>query len=159
MPGHPWYALIQADDSAADAPLADMAEAALAAAVADGVALDVVVAQSVDQAGKLWALRENISEAQRREGPNIKHDISLPVSAIPAFMVECGAELAARISGIAPGGVRTPGRRQPALQPVRARGRGRGVVPGERGAPRTGSSTTWSRVAAEASARSTAWDN
>ena len=35
---------------------------------------------------QLWALRENISEAQRREGPNIKHDISLPVSAIPAFI-------------------------------------------------------------------------
>ncbi len=99
LPGHPWYALIQADDSAADAPLADMAEASLAAAVADGVALDVVVAQSVDQAGKLWALRENISESQRREGPNIKHDISLPVSAIPEFMVECGAELARAFPG------------------------------------------------------------
>jgi FAD/FMN-containing dehydrogenase len=94
LPGHPWYVLIQADDSAADAPLAAMAEAALASAVADGSALDAVVAQSVDQAGKLWALRENISEAQRREGPNIKHDISLPVSAIPAFLAECDAALA-----------------------------------------------------------------
>ena len=94
LPGHPWYVLIQADDSAADAPLTAMAEAALAAAVADGTALDGIVAQSVDQAGKLWALRENISEAQRREGPNIKHDISLPVSAIPAFLAECDAALA-----------------------------------------------------------------
>ncbi len=94
LPGHPWYVLIQADDSAADASLAAMAETALADAVADGTALDAVVAQSVDQAGKLWALRENISEAQRREGPNIKHDISLPVSAIPAFLAECDAALA-----------------------------------------------------------------
>jgi FAD/FMN-containing dehydrogenase len=94
LPCHPWYVLIQADDSAADAPLTAMAEAALAAAVGDGIALDVVVAQSVDQAGKLWALRENISEAQRREGPNIKHDISLPVSAIPDFLDQCGAALA-----------------------------------------------------------------
>src|SRR4030095_5930602 len=94
LPGHPWYVLIQADDSAADAPLAAMAEAALASAVADGSALDAVVAQSVAQAGKVCALRENISEAQRREGPNIKHDISLPVSAIPEFLAECDAALA-----------------------------------------------------------------
>ena len=61
-------------------------EAALAAAVEAGHASDAVVAQSEDQAARLWALRENISEAQRREGPNIKHDIALPVSAIPAFL-------------------------------------------------------------------------
>jgi FAD/FMN-containing dehydrogenase len=94
LPGHRWYVLVQADDSAADAPLTAMAEAALAAAVNDEVALDAVVAQSVEQSGKLWSLRENISEAQRREGPNIKHDISLPVSAIPEFLVECDAALA-----------------------------------------------------------------
>jgi FAD/FMN-containing dehydrogenase len=95
LPGHPWYVLIQADDSAADAPLTAMTETALAEAVADGVARDAVVAQSVEQAGKLWSLRENISESQRREGPNIKHDISLPLSAIPAFIAECGAALGA----------------------------------------------------------------
>jgi len=99
LPGHPWYVLIQADDSAADTPLMTMAETALAEAAADGVARDAVVAQSVEQAGKLWALRENISESQRREGPNIKHDISLPLSAIPAFMAECGAALAAAFPG------------------------------------------------------------
>jgi FAD/FMN-containing dehydrogenase len=95
LPGHPWYVLIQADDSASDAPLMAMAEAALVTAVVERIAVDVVVAQSGDQAEKLWSLRENISEAQRREGPNIKHDISLPVSAIPAFMDECGSALAA----------------------------------------------------------------
>jgi len=94
LPGHPWFVLVQADDSAADAPLAALAEAALADAVGDDIALDAVVAQSVDQAEKLWSLRENISEAQRREGPNIKHDISLPVSAIPEFLAECDAALA-----------------------------------------------------------------
>jgi len=93
MPGHPWYALVQADEGAPDAPLPALVESALAAAAEAGVAADAVVAQSVDQAHRLWALRENISEAQRREGPNIKHDISLPVSAIPAFMDECGGAL------------------------------------------------------------------
>ena len=76
-----------------------MAEAGLAAAVAEETVRDVVVAQTLEQAGKLWALREFISEGQRREGPNIKHDISLPVSAIPAFLQECGAALAAAFPG------------------------------------------------------------
>jgi FAD/FMN-containing dehydrogenase len=99
LPGHPWYVLVQADDSAADAPLAALAEAALMSAVSDAIALDAVVAQSGDQAGKLWSLRENVSEAQRREGPNIKHDISLPVSAIAEFLPECDAALAAAFPG------------------------------------------------------------
>jgi FAD/FMN-containing dehydrogenase len=99
LPGHAWYVLIQADDSAASTALAAVAEGALEAAVSDGIAQDVVIAQSVDQAARLWSLRENISEAQRREGPNIKHDISLPVSAIPAFVVECDARLLTTFPG------------------------------------------------------------
>ncbi|MEO8507224.1 MAG: FAD-binding oxidoreductase [Betaproteobacteria bacterium] len=99
LAGHPWYALIQADDSAADAPLAALVEAALAGAVESAIAADAVVAQSGEQATRLWALRENISEAQRREGPNIKHDISLPVSVIPFFMDACGAALLSAFPG------------------------------------------------------------
>jgi FAD/FMN-containing dehydrogenase len=99
LPGHPWYVLVQADDSAADAPLAALTEAALMGAVGDEIALDAVVAQSGDQAARLWSLRENISEAQRREGPNIKHDISLPVSAVPDFLSECDVALAETFPG------------------------------------------------------------
>jgi FAD/FMN-containing dehydrogenase len=99
LEGHPWYALVQADDSAADAPLAALVESAIGVAIEDGIAQDAVVAPSGDQASRLWALRENISEAQRKEGPNIKHDISLPVSAIPAFLRECDAALLAAFPG------------------------------------------------------------
>ena len=76
-----------------------MVEAALAGAADAGTIADAVVAQSVAQATQLWALRENISEAQRREGPNIKHDISLPVSAIPMFMAASEVVLAAAFPG------------------------------------------------------------
>ncbi len=99
LAGHPWYALVQADDSAGDAPLPELVEATLASAVEAGIAADAVVAQSGEQAKRLWSLRENISEAQRREGPNIKHDISLPVSAIPSFMNECGDALLREFPG------------------------------------------------------------
>jgi FAD/FMN-containing dehydrogenase len=99
LPNHPWYVLVEASDSAPHAPLASHVEAAFAAALDDGTLADATIAQSDEQADRLWALRENISEAQRREGPNIKHDISLPISTIPAFLADCEAELARALPG------------------------------------------------------------
>ena len=100
LPGHPWYALVQADDSAADERLADRVEAMLASAAEQGLVRDATVARSGAQAAALWAARENISEAQRREGPNLKHDISLPVSSIPAFLDEAERTLLDAIPGV-----------------------------------------------------------
>jgi len=95
----PWYVLVQADDAAADASVPALVEEALGAAIEAGHALDATVAQSVDQAQRLWALRENISEAQRREGPNIKNDISLPVSQMTRFLAASEAALAGALPG------------------------------------------------------------
>jgi FAD/FMN-containing dehydrogenase len=95
----PWYVLVQADDPAADAPVRERLEADLARLLEQGTIRDAAIAQTVDQAGKLWALRENISEAQRREGPNIKHDIALPASALVAFLSACDAALLAAFPG------------------------------------------------------------
>jgi FAD/FMN-containing dehydrogenase len=104
LPSSPWYVLVQADDSAPGvAPgvaLGEDVETALAHAAGSNAAGDAVIAQSVEQARDLWALRENISEAQRREGPNLKHDISLPVSAIPSFLAEAEAALVRAAPGI-----------------------------------------------------------
>ncbi len=61
---------------------------------------DATIAQSGDQARALWALRENIAEAQRRDGPNIKHDISLPVSVVARFVDEACAAVAAALPGV-----------------------------------------------------------
>src|SRR5207249_7255087 len=90
---------MQVNDTAADAPLAALVEGALAQAAEDGIVADATIAQSQEQADRLWALRENISEAQRREGPNIKHDISLPISAIPSFVDATGAAIVAAFPG------------------------------------------------------------
>ncbi len=100
LPGHPWYALVQADDSTAQSPLAAQLEGALGAAIEAGFVRDAVIAQSGTEAAELWALRENIAEAQRREGPNIKHDISVPVSAIPRFIDAAAAALEAALPGL-----------------------------------------------------------
>ncbi|MBS0319272.1 MAG: FAD-binding oxidoreductase [Proteobacteria bacterium] len=100
LPGAPWVVLVEACDNGTDAELAERVNAALATAIEGGIADDAVVAQTLAQRQALWALRENISEAQRREGPNIKHDISLPVSAVPAFIAEAHAALTAVFPGV-----------------------------------------------------------
>jgi FAD/FMN-containing dehydrogenase len=100
LPGHPWYALVQVDECTAGVPLAAQVEGALAASLESGTARDAVIAQSGREAAELWALRENLAEAQRRDGPNIKHDISLPVSAIPRFLDEAAVALTAAFPGL-----------------------------------------------------------
>jgi FAD/FMN-containing dehydrogenase len=99
VPGHPWYALVQVDDSGTSTALNEQVENVFAEAVESSIARDVAIAQSQEQAQALWALRENISESQRREGPNIKHDISLPVSAIPDFLHASEHALSAAFPG------------------------------------------------------------
>ena len=100
LPGHAWYALAQADDPAVQSPLGALLESALGDAIESGVAHDATIAQSEAQAAELWALRESIPEAQRREGPNIKHDISLPVSSIPSFLDQAKVQLDAAFPGV-----------------------------------------------------------
>jgi FAD/FMN-containing dehydrogenase len=100
LPGMPWYVLVQAADSSAGGALGARVEDALASAVEREIAVDATIAQSLAQADAMWALRENISEAQRREGPNIKHDISLPVSSIPEFLRKAEGALAAALPGV-----------------------------------------------------------
>jgi FAD/FMN-containing dehydrogenase len=100
LPGYPWYALIQGEDAASDSPLSAQLEIALGAAIEQQTARDATIAHSAAQADALWALREHITEAQRRDGPNIKHDISLPVSRIPAFLRESQTRLDAAFPGV-----------------------------------------------------------
>lgn len=88
--GQPWYVLVEVSDTASfEAAEASLTEfTALAwerALVADGV-----VAGSLSQSSALWALRENISESQGREGPAIKHDIALPISRMADFVDATG---------------------------------------------------------------------
>ena len=88
-----WSVLIELEDAADDAPLNDLLERELGASVEAGLVEDAVLATSLSQAEALWALRENISEAQRIEGVSIKHDISVPVSRIPEFLERADAAL------------------------------------------------------------------
>ena len=83
---HDHYVLLELVTTAEDDDaLSESFEAILGQAMEDGLVLDAAIAQSEQQRQAFWALRENGSESQKLEGASIKHDISVPVSAIPAF--------------------------------------------------------------------------
>lgn len=95
----PWQVLIELSDTM-ESDLSTSLEEVLFDAVAAGEAGDAAIARNDAQAQALWALRENIAEAQKIEGLSIKHDISLPVSHIPEFIARCDAALAANFPGV-----------------------------------------------------------
>jgi len=97
---HPAYVLIELSDSGDPAAANAMLEVALVSASEAGVVLDAVLASSDAQRRALWALRENISEAQKIEGVSIKHDVSVPVSRVPELYQRAGEALAARFPDI-----------------------------------------------------------
>jgi FAD/FMN-containing dehydrogenase len=92
------YALIEVVRTAdEDAGFAENVDAALARAIEDGLVLDAAVAQSQAQAAMFWKIRDSMAEAQKEDGPAIRHDISVPVSAIPEFYAKAAALVLARM--------------------------------------------------------------
>jgi FAD/FMN-containing dehydrogenase len=100
LPGAPWTVLLEQSDTESEAAARQRFEALLGAALEAGTVLDAVVAESLAQAQALWQLRESIPLAQAQEGLNIKHDISVPVSAIAPFVAFTDAALSARYPGV-----------------------------------------------------------
>ncbi len=100
MPSVPWSVLVELSDNESVDHARAQFEGLLADALAAGTISDAAVAQSVAQSRAMWHLRESIPLAQNEEGLNIKHDIALPVSRIPAFCAGTDAALAARWPGV-----------------------------------------------------------
>jgi FAD/FMN-containing dehydrogenase len=96
----PWCVLLENSDHESEAHARALFERLLEAALDAGCVTDAVVAESLSQAQALWHIRESIPLAQGQEGLNIKHDISVPVSRIPAFVSETDALLAREIPGV-----------------------------------------------------------
>ena len=97
----PWYVLMEISGGAGDS-LEARTQAALEDAMARAWVTDAIVAQNQTQARNLWRLRETISEAAKREGAAIKHDISVPVASIPAFIEEATAAVLEKFPGARP---------------------------------------------------------
>lgn len=96
----PWCVLLENSDSESETHARGQFESLLEAAMEAGYVTDAVVAENLSQAKGLWHIRESITLAQADEGLNIKHDISIPVSRIPAFVAETDALLAREVPGV-----------------------------------------------------------
>ena len=96
----PWCVLLENSDSESEEHARARFEALLEMAFEDGCVTDAVVAENLTQAHQLWHIRENIPLAQAEEGLNIKHDISIAVSRIPAFVASTDAMLKREIPGV-----------------------------------------------------------
>ncbi len=96
----PWTVLLEISDSESVGHARSLFEGLLEAALDAGTITDAAVAESQAQSKTFWHLRESIPLAQSEEGLNIKHDIALPVSAIPAFVAQTDAALARQFPGV-----------------------------------------------------------
>ncbi len=96
----PYCVLLELSDTESESHAEQRLEQVLGIALDKNVANEVVIAQSLSQSRELWQVRESISSAQAAEGLNIKHDISLPVSAIPAFVKQTDTALANALPGL-----------------------------------------------------------
>jgi FAD/FMN-containing dehydrogenase len=96
----PWTVLLEYADTEGEASARARFESLLEAALERSLISDAAVAESLAQSAALWHLRESIPLAQSEEGLNVKHDIAVPVSAIPEFVAATDAALIAAFPGI-----------------------------------------------------------
>ena len=96
----PYCVVLENSDHESEDHARQQFERLLEAALEQGCVLDAVVAENLAQAHALWHIRESIPLAQAQEGLNIKHDISIAVSRIPAFVQEADAALQAAFPGV-----------------------------------------------------------
>ncbi|MSP30086.1 MAG: FAD-binding oxidoreductase [Acetobacteraceae bacterium] len=96
----PFYALVELATPRPDAGLRASLEAVLEGALEAGIVLDAAIAESEAQRAAIWKLREEHTEAQKREGASVKNDISVPVSKVPAFIARATAACEKLIPGV-----------------------------------------------------------
>jgi FAD/FMN-containing dehydrogenase len=99
LPRAPWTVLLESADPEGIEPARARFESLLERALEHGVIGNAAVAESIAHSRTMWQLREAIPLAQSEEGLNIKHDISLPVSAIAEFCTRTDARIGALFPG------------------------------------------------------------
>jgi FAD/FMN-containing dehydrogenase len=98
---HPWYVLMELSSQARDG-LRTTIEEILAAGAGQELISDATIATSLEQAKAFWLLRHHIADTQKYEGGSIKHDVSVPVTSVPDFIVEASTAVQAMIPGCRP---------------------------------------------------------
>ena len=97
---HPQYVLIELSDLESEEAARASLEGMLGGALDAALILDAAVSHSLAQFKSMWALRDNVSEAQAHEGPNIKHDVTVPISRMAEFIAVTDADLARAFPGM-----------------------------------------------------------
>lgn len=97
----PWYVLVELS-SQASSGLREVLESILEDGLERGLVTDATIADSVDQTKAFWRIRELFGEVQRYEGGSIKHDVSVPVASVPAFIREANEAVTALVPGSRP---------------------------------------------------------
>lgn len=100
LPEGDHYVLIELATPRQNAELRASFEQLLMPALEDGVAIDVVLAESQAQRAAIWRLREEHAEAQKREGASVKNDVSVPVSKVPELLARAAVASAALMPGV-----------------------------------------------------------
>src|SRR5271170_2273346 len=98
---HDWYVLIELSSQRREG-LREVLEDVLARGLERNLVVDAAIADSIEQAKAFWRIREMFGEVQSHAGGSIKHDISVPVAAAPAFIREANAAVTALIPGVRP---------------------------------------------------------
>jgi D-lactate dehydrogenase (cytochrome) len=98
---HPWYVLMELSSTAREG-LRETIEEILSAGVSAGHVEDATLAASLEQARAFWHLRLILPEAQKSTQGAVAHDVSVPVSAVPAFINEASAAVKRLLPEIRP---------------------------------------------------------
>jgi FAD/FMN-containing dehydrogenase len=96
---HEWNILVEATAPAGAPDPVEQLTGLLAQAAEEGLIEDAAIAASEAQAEAFWKIREMIAEAERADGPAAKHDISVPVSVVPDFLIDARAAVESRFVG------------------------------------------------------------
>ena len=96
----PWHLLMEVSTSRNDPGLEEQVQEFLARMQDSGLVSDGILASSGAQREALWRLRHSMSEAQKKEGASIKHDISVPVDSMERFLGTATAVVAKLVPGV-----------------------------------------------------------
>ncbi|WP_241673121.1 FAD-binding oxidoreductase [Lacisediminimonas profundi] len=96
----PWHVLLESSDPISEEHARDSFDRLMEEAMEKELISDAAVATSLAQSEAFWTIRHHLAEAQGREGDSIKHDVSVPISAIGDFVVQTNAALEHASPGI-----------------------------------------------------------
>jgi FAD/FMN-containing dehydrogenase len=95
---HAWCVLIEVASQVAGG-LDEAMAGLLGEALERGIIADASIAASLEQRAAFWRIRETLPDAQKPQGGSIKHDVAVPVGAVPAFLREASAAVEAFMPG------------------------------------------------------------